>query len=519
VRHLALALLLALPPAAFAGPVLVIEARYHGASPAVVADTLADPLETALAGAENVRRIRSLSLAGRCLLRLELAPAADVKVTQVVAQNRVALAMARFPGGAARQGVTTSTPDVSSFVLVGLRRAGEEKPLWLGTLAQAAVRARLRRVPGVAEVRVLSAGDAPWLTFDSERFAVSPLVGEGEGAGGLARREGGAGTKVAVESAALLVVKPRYGAAAALPKEVAKALTELADKLPAGLRVEQQAFGPGDWAVALRRARRAGPAVRARSAAAAAEVALGLAPFRSAWWVVPEDSDEVLLLLTAPAERAAEVRADLRSRLGALRGVTVRVGGMRAPDAPWPGEGMQVVARVCGNDPVVLAEVAEQLVKRMGRVKGVVDLDPGPGLQPRLTVVLDRRQCQDRGVNLDDVLKTLQIYLGPYDVARPALFPGEVSPVLRVRVAAPPENAVEDLKRLQVRNAQGEMVPLGAMASFRYVSGPASFYRDGGRLCRVVSCNVQGRDVAAVREEARKAAKALARQGVRVEVE
>lgn len=518
MRLLSLALVLALPQAAFAGPVLLIEARYPGASPAVVADTVAEPLEKALTGLEGVRRIRSLSMEGRCLVRLELAPAADVRFTHLLAQNRVQAAFPRLPEGSARQGVRSSAQDVGSFVLVALRWAGEEEPPWLRTLAQEAVRARLRRVPGAAEVRALSAAGAPWLTFDWGRFALSPFGDEGQGAGGLARREGGAGTKVAVEPAALLVVRPRPGAAA-LPKAVARALAELADKLPGGLRVEQQAFGPGDWSVAMRTSRWAPRAARAGPASAVAEAALGLAPFRSAWWVVPEDGDGALLLLTAPAGGAEEVRADLRSRLGALRGVTVRVGGLRSPDAPWPGEGMQVVARVSAEDFGDAAPVAGQLARRLGRVKGVVDLDRGPGERPRLSVAVDREKCRAFGVKLKDVLQTFQIYLGAYEVAPPLRFGGKESPALRVRVAEPPQTSVDDLKRLMVRNEQGRMVPLAALASFSLGSGPASVYREGGRYCRVVSCNIQGRDTAAVRGEARKAAKGLAGKGVRIEVE
>jgi Cu/Ag efflux pump CusA len=152
-------------------------------------------------------------------------------------------------------------------------------------------------------------------------------------------------------------------------------------------------------------------------------------------------------------------------------------------------------------------------------VKGVVDLDRGPGERPRLTVAIDRERSRAFGVKLDDVLQTFQIYLGAYEVTPPLRFGGKESRALRVRVAEPPKASLDDLKLLRVRNEQGAMVPLAAMASFSLVSGPVSVYREGGRYCRVVSCNVQGRDAAAVREEARKAAKGLAGKGVRIEVE
>jgi multidrug efflux pump len=89
---------------------------------------------------------------------------------------------------------------------------------------------------------------------------------------------------------------------------------------------------------------------------------------------------------------------------------------------------------------------------------------------PQMFVDLDRGQCQTMGVNPRDVFTTLQVYLGSYYVNDFNKF-GRTWQVV-VQAEAPFRNDVEKVKQLKVRNADGNMVPLGAVLTVREIGGP-----------------------------------------------
>ncbi len=94
---------------------------------------------------------------------------------------------------------------------------------------------------------------------------------------------------------------------------------------------------------------------------------------------------------------------------------------------------------------------------------------------PQLYVDVDRTKCKSMKVSLKDVFDTLQIYLGSLYVNDFNQF-GRTWQV-NIQADAPFRMRPEDVKRLQVRNANGEMVPLGAVANVEEVSGPVMVVR------------------------------------------
>ena len=89
---------------------------------------------------------------------------------------------------------------------------------------------------------------------------------------------------------------------------------------------------------------------------------------------------------------------------------------------------------------------------------------------PQLYVDLNRSQCQTMGVNPSDVFTTLQVYLGSLYVNDFNQF-GRTWQVI-VQAEGPFRRDVEAVKRLKVRNANGAMVPLGAVLTVREIGGP-----------------------------------------------
>jgi multidrug efflux pump subunit AcrB len=91
--------------------------------------------------------------------------------------------------------------------------------------------------------------------------------------------------------------------------------------------------------------------------------------------------------------------------------------------------------------------------------------------QPQVFVEIDREKAKAQSVSLDDVNNTLQSYLGSYYV-NDFTFQNRN---WQVNIQADPKYRmrVEDIGRLEVRNAKGDRVPLATLIHIKNTSGPA----------------------------------------------
>ncbi|MCK6483554.1 MAG: efflux RND transporter permease subunit [Phycisphaerae bacterium] len=94
---------------------------------------------------------------------------------------------------------------------------------------------------------------------------------------------------------------------------------------------------------------------------------------------------------------------------------------------------------------------------------------------PQLYVDIDRVKVKSMGVPLTDVFDALQAYLGSYYVNDFNRF-GRTWQV-NVQADAPFRTDAETIRQLKVRNVDGEMVPLGALAEVRDATGPVQVTR------------------------------------------
>ncbi len=94
---------------------------------------------------------------------------------------------------------------------------------------------------------------------------------------------------------------------------------------------------------------------------------------------------------------------------------------------------------------------------------------------PWLRLDLDRTKCQALGVQVSEVFSALQIFLGSYYVNN---F-NEFGRTWQVNVQADQRfrDGIEDIKRIQVRNNQGQMLQLGAFLEISDVTGPVMVMR------------------------------------------
>ncbi|WP_428030566.1 efflux RND transporter permease subunit [Ancylobacter sp.] len=89
---------------------------------------------------------------------------------------------------------------------------------------------------------------------------------------------------------------------------------------------------------------------------------------------------------------------------------------------------------------------------------------------PQLFLDIDRTKAQLLGVNIADVFSTLQTYIGSSYVNDFNLF-GRTYRV-QAQADAPFRLTPDDLLRLRVKNASGQLVPLGSFTTVRDISGP-----------------------------------------------
>ncbi|MFL6193966.1 MAG: efflux RND transporter permease subunit [Thermoanaerobaculia bacterium] len=146
-------------------------------NPAMGAEELetgvAVPLEVALAGLPEVRRIRSTSQAGVAQVRVEFEPDADYYLSRQLVTERVNQAARELPAGTGAPLVSSLTGRLNEILeLVIEAEPGAAGLMELRELADFEVRNRLLGVPGVAAVEVLGGHLRQFqVQLDPERMA------------------------------------------------------------------------------------------------------------------------------------------------------------------------------------------------------------------------------------------------------------------------------------------------------------------------------------------------------------
>ncbi len=154
-----------------APPSVVVQAQFPGANPAVIAETVATPLEEQINGIEGMLYMSSLATTdGNLSLTVTFEIGTDPDLAQQKVQNRVSQALPRLPDVVRQLGVTVikSSPDLT--MVVHLRSPNERYDmLYLRNYANLNVKDALARVGGVGQVRLFGSGDYAmriWLNPD-----------------------------------------------------------------------------------------------------------------------------------------------------------------------------------------------------------------------------------------------------------------------------------------------------------------------------------------------------------------
>jgi multidrug efflux pump len=123
-----------------------------------------------------------------------------------------------------------------------------------------------------------------------------------------------------------------------------------------------------------------------------------------------------------------------------------------------------------------LQRVTDKIAARGNKTPGLERLFNSSGANtPWLYLEIDRTQCMALGVQVSDLFNTLQVYLGSYYVNN---F-NQYGRTWQVNVQADPKFRydVADIRQLQVKNNQGQMIRLGAVLDVRDTAGPVMVMR------------------------------------------
>jgi multidrug efflux pump len=139
--------------------------------------------------------------------------------------------------------------------------------------------------------------------------------------------------------------------------------------------------------------------------------------------------------------------------------------------------GFKLMVKAIGDvDYPALQSAADNLVAKGNQQPGLVGLFNGfRARTPQLYVDVDREKVKSMGVQLSDVFDAMQAYLGSYYVNDFNRF----GRTWQVNIQAEPgfRMDAETIRQIKVRNADGDMVPLGAVAEVRDSAGPVQITR------------------------------------------
>ena len=142
-------------------PTVQVSASYPGASPEVIATTVAAPLEQQINGVEDMLYMDSVSNAnGDMNLLVSFKVGTDPDQAMINVNNRVQQATASLPDDVRRYGVTVEKKSSSILQIIALySKSGQADTTTIGNYALVNIVDDLKRLEGVGDAQVMSAND------------------------------------------------------------------------------------------------------------------------------------------------------------------------------------------------------------------------------------------------------------------------------------------------------------------------------------------------------------------------
>jgi cobalt-zinc-cadmium resistance protein CzcA len=164
------------------------------------------------------------------------------------------------------------------------------------------------------------------------------------------------------------------------------------------------------------------------------------------------------------------------------------------------GARQDVVCKIFGDDLDTLAALADRLATIASTIPGARDIYRERMLgMPQIVVRYNRAALARYGITIEEANRTISTAFAGAPVG--TFYEGERRFDVVVRLDSNIRSDPAVLRMLQLRAADGQLIPLGVVADITSINGPNQIQRESARRRIIVGFNVRGRDVESVVED------------------
>ncbi len=199
-----------------------------------------------------------------------------------------------------------------------------------------------------------------------------------------------------------------------------------------------------------------------------------------------------------------EFLADVRQRLGELKGVNIEIGQpiSHRIDAMLSGTKANIAIKLFGNDLNKLYNIGGQIKEAIQGINGIADLTLEQQIErPQLQIKPKRDMLAKYGIPLPEFSEFINVALSGKVVSQ--VYEGGKVFDLTVKVHDDDKANMEQIGNLMI-DANGQKVPLHYVAEILPLVGPNTISRENVQRKIVVSANVAGRDLNGVVKDIQK---------------
>ena len=199
-----------------------------------------------------------------------------------------------------------------------------------------------------------------------------------------------------------------------------------------------------------------------------------------------------------------EFLADVRQRLGELKGVNIEIGQpiSHRIDAMLSGTKANIAIKLFGNDLNKLYNIGGQIKEAIQGIDGIADLTLEQQIErPQLQIKPKRDMLAKYGIPLPEFSEFINVALSGKVVSQ--VYEGGKVFDLTIKVHDVDKANMEQIGNLMI-DANGQKVPLHYVAEILPLVGPNTISRENVQRKIVVSANVAGRDLNGVVKDIQK---------------
>jgi cobalt-zinc-cadmium resistance protein CzcA len=163
----------------------------------------------------------------------------------------------------------------------------------------------------------------------------------------------------------------------------------------------------------------------------------------------------------------------------------------------------ELSVKLFGPELPVLNEHIEEIRQVLGAIDGIEDLqvEQTAGI-PQLVVEVNRERLSRFGISVSQVADVIETALNGIDVTD--VYEGDRVTSVMVRLPESHRHDEAAVRNLLVDAPSGERIPLSELATISRSQGPQTIFRENMMRRKIAMCNVVGRDVGSVVEEAQR---------------